>query len=95
MSETTAFVIVTIMLVCLGLFMPFVNELATGEVINNSVSELSGVEDSGLSYIDFGYSMLKAFFWYYGNLNIVGNAVKIIINFIWAYLLARLIRGGG
>lgn len=95
MSETTAFVLCTIILVSLGLFMPYVNELITGNSIDNNIDDLAGVEDAGTSFSDFAGSMLQAFFWYYGELNLVGNAVKIIINFIWAYLLIRLVRGGG
>lgn len=75
--------------------MPYVIQAATGEEVTNDVSGLTGVEDDGISFTDFVISVVKAFFWYYGELNILANAVKLVINFIWAYLLVRLARGGG
>lgn len=95
MTETVVFSLLTVILVAWGIGMPFVILVESGENITNDVAGLSDVEDSGLSFADFTVSMIKAFFWFYGDLNIFGNAVKIMVNFIWAYLLIRLIRGGG
>ena len=94
-SESYLFVGMTILLLLLGSVMPFVNDFATGSYVENSIESLADVEEDGVDYLDFVGSMLKAFFWVYGDIGFWGNVVKVAMNFIWLYLLVRLIRGGG
>lgn len=89
MGDVEVFTVLTVILVLLGLFMPFCNSMF-GE---SSDADVSSLETSSTSFVSFASSMLKAFFWYYGDLIWWANAFKIVINIIWIYLLVRLVRG--
>jgi hypothetical protein len=95
MSETYTFIAITGILIALGFIMPYVNDFAGDSTSANNIEGLSGIESNEISYSSFVGSMATSFFWYYGDLPVFANLIKIAINFVWVYLLARLLRGGG
>lgn len=93
MAEAELFAILTVILVLLGLVMPYTNAWANDS--SNSVNQFEDLQEESLSYTDFVGSLLRAFFWYYGELGAIANMIKVIINIMWGYCLFRLLRGGG
>lgn len=92
MADMDTFITLTIILVGLGFVMPFVNVFAGGNIITNDVEKLGeGVNTFADILVDVPLSMIKAFFWVYGDLPVFANIIKAILNFIWLVLLAKIV----
>lgn len=87
------FLLLTAILFAVGLIMPGVLESTGSQVTTNNLVDISIPKPS----LTWGPSMAISFFWYYGDLLWWANAIKIVINIFWIYLLVRLIPtiGGG
>ncbi len=94
MGDAEIFAYLTVILFTLGVIMPFVHSFATGENVDNNIE---GVEEgidgttASIGWTTVLQNLLKSFFWYYGELPLLLNAIKIMLNVIWLYILVKLI----